>query len=65
MVEFGIAITTESDQLIKNERFFLLPTKEFGMGNFFVLSEKNPNYNNYLIEENLLEEKILALYNDL
>lgn len=41
------------------------PIQEFGMGNFFVLSEKNPNYNNYLIKENLLEDKILALYNDL
>lgn len=40
------------------DRFFLIPTSSFGIGNFLTLKEQQPQYSGYLISQELLEEKI-------
>lgn len=44
------------------DRFFLIPIKNFGVGNFFILSERQSNFRKYLIEPGSLKNKILDVY---
>lgn len=43
-----------------HDRFFLIPTQNFGIGNFFVLSETDSRYKEYILEENSFEDRMLA-----
>lgn len=61
---FGVAV--ENDNRNSVNRFFFIPTKIFGLGNFLILWEKHPNYNMYLINsEVLLRGKIQDLCKNL
>lgn len=57
---FGVVV--DIDQHIYCNRFFLIPTENFGVGNFFVLSETDPRYKEYILEENSFEERMVAFY---
>lgn len=43
------------------ERFFLIPTHTFGLGNFFILWEKHPNYSEYIINPEDIKDKIQSI----
>lgn len=60
-----LCISIESNLPDRVELCFLIPTQDFGTGNFFVLSDQHPRYRDYLLDADVFEEKILALCKNL
>lgn len=56
---FCISINLFQRELI--DKVFYIPTKEFNINNFIILSEKDPHFLEYSIENSQIEDRILAL----
>lgn len=55
----GFAINTSTDNSV--DRFFLIPTSNFGLGNFLTLWEQHPQYETYLLRQEAFAKEILNL----
>lgn len=59
--DYILAVAVENSK----NRFFLIPTNTFGLGNFLILWEKHPNYNVFLTNSEVLPGKIQNLCKNL
>jgi len=60
---FGVGISTDKDHPI--DRIFVIPTNEFGQGDFCLFSEKDGVYERYYVKEAEVEKKVLDLVQEL
>lgn len=56
--EYVLSVAIDISTSNHLDRFFLVPTSNFGLGNFLTLGEQHPQYSKYIISQELLEEKI-------
>ena len=59
----GISIKVESLNPI--DKIFVIPTNEFGLGDFSIFSEQDEEYIKYYLEENKIEEKVSTILQEL
>lgn len=60
-----LGISVEPSLGMQVERFFLIPSRDFGSGNFFILSDQHPRYSDYAVSADAFGEKITAMYKNL
>ncbi|MEK7136962.1 MAG: recombinase family protein [Patescibacteria group bacterium] len=55
----ALSVTPHTSDLL--EKCFILPTADFGLAGVLTFSEGDPSYHRYLLERGMLEERVLAL----